>query len=410
MKDKTFTFAGFVAAGTTWVPDIVFDELLPILSGAELKALLYIIRRTLGFNKDCDSISLSQFKDGITTKDGKQLDKGCGVSDRTTLVQALNKLEEYGCINRVKSYTTQRDKDITLYSLRYVEGSREILPPSSENILEGSRENRLGVVGKSYYGSRENRLGVVGKSYLQETVIQNTDSQLNSNTTNKAAVTAANQTRRGKNTNKKKLLSLEAFDLKQAATSEVIMQLGDIWRGSTLPVSNRADSDYTKAETAAATLSQRLRGNNTRGYSLEEINAAYKFFKRIGEPGQVIAEDWWKGKNVDLWVIAKNIDKALDKLGAASYSQPAPDLDETEEEDKQVLICTDRRIKAIDCRKFWFLYEWISAAEATQKYGEYSELPSNYRNDIANRLECQPEEAARLAQEYRQNSAALVSA
>jgi hypothetical protein len=44
-----------------------FDEQLPDLSGAELKVLLYIIRRTFGFKKDSDNISLSQMLTGLVT-------------------------------------------------------------------------------------------------------------------------------------------------------------------------------------------------------------------------------------------------------------------------------------------------------------------------------------------------------
>lgn len=53
-------FSGFVFPTTTPVPDQLFDELLPRLSGAELKVLMYIIRRTFGFKKQSDDISLAQ--------------------------------------------------------------------------------------------------------------------------------------------------------------------------------------------------------------------------------------------------------------------------------------------------------------------------------------------------------------
>src|SRR2546423_9842309 len=53
-------FEPFQGPNYTLVPDEVFDRLLPELTGAELKVLLYIIRRTFGFKKDADSISLAQ--------------------------------------------------------------------------------------------------------------------------------------------------------------------------------------------------------------------------------------------------------------------------------------------------------------------------------------------------------------
>ena len=71
---------GFDSPNYTPVPDKLFDEYLARLSGAELKALLYIIRRTFGFKKDSDTISLKQMVEGITTHDGRRLDFGAGLS------------------------------------------------------------------------------------------------------------------------------------------------------------------------------------------------------------------------------------------------------------------------------------------------------------------------------------------
>lgn len=44
-------FFGFKSPNYTTVPDELFDILLPRLSGAELKVLLYIVRRTFGWKK-----------------------------------------------------------------------------------------------------------------------------------------------------------------------------------------------------------------------------------------------------------------------------------------------------------------------------------------------------------------------
>ena len=89
------TFRGFRSPTYTQVPDELFDELLPELSGAELKVLLYIIRRTFGFKRDSDNISLSQMLNGVRARDGTVFDRGAGVS-KPTLLQALRSLEERG--------------------------------------------------------------------------------------------------------------------------------------------------------------------------------------------------------------------------------------------------------------------------------------------------------------------------
>src|SRR3990172_4192816 len=90
-------FPGFRSPNYTIVPDELFDELLVTLSGGELKALLYIIRRTFGFKKDTDNISISQMLNGIVTKDGRTLDRGVGLTKKT-LLQALRSLEEKNII------------------------------------------------------------------------------------------------------------------------------------------------------------------------------------------------------------------------------------------------------------------------------------------------------------------------
>lgn len=44
-------FPGFLKPNYTQVPDVILDELMANLTGAELKVLLYIVRRTSGFQK-----------------------------------------------------------------------------------------------------------------------------------------------------------------------------------------------------------------------------------------------------------------------------------------------------------------------------------------------------------------------
>lgn len=88
--NQSWQFPGVSSPNTTQVPDQFFDELLPILSGGELKVLFYITRRTFGFKKEQDSISLSQMLNGIRTKSGRQLDYGTGLSKKTLLLALRN--------------------------------------------------------------------------------------------------------------------------------------------------------------------------------------------------------------------------------------------------------------------------------------------------------------------------------
>ncbi|MGH2346622.1 MAG: replication protein, partial [Chloroflexota bacterium] len=91
MRAVGYRFPGIDSPNTTPVPDVYFDLLLPDLGLAEWRVLLYVVRRTLGFKKLSDAISLDQFTDGIVTHDGARLDAGTGLS-RSNVHEALNQL------------------------------------------------------------------------------------------------------------------------------------------------------------------------------------------------------------------------------------------------------------------------------------------------------------------------------
>src|ERR1051326_7556198 len=106
-ETSTSAFAGFHSPNYTMVPDQLFDELLVTLSGAELKVLLYITRRTFGFKRESDAISISQMLHGITTKDGRVLDRGVGLS-KPALLTALRSLIGRNIITSERQRSTTR--------------------------------------------------------------------------------------------------------------------------------------------------------------------------------------------------------------------------------------------------------------------------------------------------------------
>ena len=67
------------------VPNAVIDELLPNLTGAELKCYLVVIRKTKGWNKESDNISISQFM------------KATGLSN-SAVIKACESLVKYGLL------------------------------------------------------------------------------------------------------------------------------------------------------------------------------------------------------------------------------------------------------------------------------------------------------------------------
>ena len=166
MKDRSRSrpsFQGYASPNYTPVPDELFDEQLPDLSGAELKVLLYVIRRTFGFKRESDNISLSQMLNGLRTRDGRVLDHGVGLSKKT-LLQAIKSLEEQNIILTERRRSEEKGDEPTSYRLN-VRGStarEETTPPVGEKLHHG--------------GGGEIPPGPWGKNYAtQETVVRKTD-------------------------------------------------------------------------------------------------------------------------------------------------------------------------------------------------------------------------------------------
>ena len=146
-------FSGFISPRYTQVPDELFDDLMSHLSGAELKVLLYIIRRTFGFKKDVDNISLNQICKGIITRDGEVLDKGTGLSQQS-VITALKGLVEKNAIVAKRRSSKERGYESTTYSLNLLPFSKNLMTPSPKI-----------------------REALLQKVEIQETVIQQTDLQ-----------------------------------------------------------------------------------------------------------------------------------------------------------------------------------------------------------------------------------------
>src|SRR6266536_119948 len=170
-SENKLTFRGFASPRYTQVPDELFDELMSHLSGAELKILLYVIRRTFGFKKDSDTISLSQICNGIKTREGETLDMGTGLS-LSTVQLALKGLIDKNCVLAIKNRSAEKGDEPTTFSLNTITYT----------------ENRQGGIPKIGRGGYR-------KSVSQETVLQETDVQIRNssktkkeNTTKKTAI------------------------------------------------------------------------------------------------------------------------------------------------------------------------------------------------------------------------------
>lgn len=167
-EEEPFVFDGFEPANTTPVPDVFFDVLMPHLNEAQLKVMLYIIRRTLGFKKGSDAISLTQFRYGITTRSGKKLDSGCGLKNFTTISKALKSLEEMKCIESVKGKTSEGDQATTVYRVRF-RGTTLTVVPTTQSVV--------GVLQQTEDRTTASVAPVLRQTESQETVLQQTDLQ-----------------------------------------------------------------------------------------------------------------------------------------------------------------------------------------------------------------------------------------
>jgi hypothetical protein len=138
MTQQNRQFRGYAGPNYTPVPDELFDEQLPELSGAELKVLLYVIRRTFGFKRESDNISLSQMLNGLRSWDGRQLDRGVGLTKKTLLL-AIKSLEEKDIIFTERRRSVERGDEPTSYRLNVAHASiqEKSTPPVGEKLLQG---------------------------------------------------------------------------------------------------------------------------------------------------------------------------------------------------------------------------------------------------------------------------------
>ncbi len=118
--EADFSFPGFKNLNSTPIPDEFFDVLAVKLSEAELRVLLYIMRRTFGFKKKADAISLSQLTGGIRRRDGSMLDYGTGLS-KPAVLKAVSGLQAKGIIMVEKRTGYDGRNEVNVYQLRFLD-------------------------------------------------------------------------------------------------------------------------------------------------------------------------------------------------------------------------------------------------------------------------------------------------
>ncbi len=147
-----FVYAGFKNLNSTPIPDEFFDLLAVNLSEAELRVLLYVMRRTFGFKKKADAISLSQLTGGIRRRDGSVLDYGTGLS-RPAVLKAVNGLEAKGILSIEKRTGYDGRNEVNVYQLRFRDEAEQ-----NNNIPDQATFNQNDYSASEYYISEQRNI------------------------------------------------------------------------------------------------------------------------------------------------------------------------------------------------------------------------------------------------------------
>jgi hypothetical protein len=223
MNDRTRQFEGFYVPNSTQVPDTLFDELLAELSGAELKVVLYIIRRTFGFKRQSDTISISQLLHGITKKNGEVLDRGTGLA-KPTLLRALRSLTERAIILPTRQFDEKGGYRATEYRLH--------IAPTSEPQAKAAPSNKMlpsPLGNKMSQGGAQNvTKGLVTKSAIQGTELQDTETTVNVNGAIKTGAPPRGVAAEPDRTDLRRLPDLpQEREQTQALAQSILGELGD---------------------------------------------------------------------------------------------------------------------------------------------------------------------------------------
>mgnify|MGYP003427301314 FL=1 len=111
----------------TQLPNVILDEYLPLMGIAELKVVMFVARKTFGWQKEDDKISLSQMEDAT------------GLS-RQGVIDGVNSAIERGVLSRFQVgqgflYRLNIDENITSQDSRLV----KTVDQSSELTSQASR-------------------------------------------------------------------------------------------------------------------------------------------------------------------------------------------------------------------------------------------------------------------------------
>lgn len=126
----------------TTIPNIILDVWITELSPAEFKIILVIARKTFGWHKRQDRISLSQFE--TTT----------GLS-RRGIIDAINSLAERGYLKKTLVQDDAGDCGASMYYLQVAEPSNKYFNGEEEHTLEMQQHKNLQGMGQGQKQGQE---------------------------------------------------------------------------------------------------------------------------------------------------------------------------------------------------------------------------------------------------------------
>ena len=192
MTDTTlpegWTFGGVDTINGTQIPDAYFDEVMAPLGPSAFMVLMYIARRTFGFKRYSDQISLDQICHGIVTRDGRRLDHGTGLA-KSTVVLALDRLVAFEVIRKQRNDDPQGGQLANTYQIVFKNPGVTSPPPLSENQTGAVRNSDPPPVRKSNSPRPNPGRGPVRDSDTQQTV-ETTNSRRQTDRSNRNARTA----------------------------------------------------------------------------------------------------------------------------------------------------------------------------------------------------------------------------
>ncbi len=113
----------------------VLDHMMPQLAPTSWMVLCYIIRKTIGWHKESDELSLNNIVDGTSIK------------SKTTVIKALDDLVSRGWVmvtERPNDHVTPNTYALNLDLEVSVGGTKNVPPPSTKNEQLGGTKNELG--------------------------------------------------------------------------------------------------------------------------------------------------------------------------------------------------------------------------------------------------------------------------